>query len=101
MGGTISSRTPEGTPDRCPLCGAAVRVEPSVIAGDAPCPSCGTLLWFAKGSDAALFYDAADVGELLDRIAPLLAEEGIDLRRLSEGEVDSLDLAEVVMLLEN
>src|SRR5262245_31525831 len=43
---TISSRTPEGLPNRCPVCGADVRMEPSNPAGDAPCPHCGQLLWF-------------------------------------------------------
>ena len=42
----ISSRTPEGTPHRCPVCGADVRIEPSRPGNDAPCPQCGALLWF-------------------------------------------------------
>src|SRR5436305_1437091 len=41
-----SSRTPEGEPNRCPLCGNVVWVEPSNPPGDAPCPYCGQLLWF-------------------------------------------------------
>jgi serine/threonine protein kinase len=44
----ISSRTPEGEPNRCPVCGAFLRVEPSRPAGDAPCPKCGHLLWFLR-----------------------------------------------------
>ena len=43
----IASRTPEGTPHRCPICRNAVRIEPSHPPGDAPCPHCGQLLWFA------------------------------------------------------
>lgn len=43
----ISSRTPEGRPNQCPVCGSDVRIEPSDPAGDAPCPRCGHLLWFA------------------------------------------------------
>src|SRR5262245_16113111 len=46
----ISSRTPEGTPNRCPICGATLRIEPSKPAGDAPCPQCGALLWFNGAS---------------------------------------------------
>jgi anti-sigma B factor antagonist len=42
----ISSRTPEGTPNRCPVCGHPLKIEPSDPAGDAPCPRCGHLLWF-------------------------------------------------------
>jgi DNA-directed RNA polymerase subunit RPC12/RpoP len=43
---TISSRTPEGDPNKCPICGHRVRLEPSIDTRDAPCPSCGHLLWF-------------------------------------------------------
>ena len=43
----VSSRTPEGEPGRCPLCGAAFRIEPSDPLGDAPCPSCGQLAWIS------------------------------------------------------
>jgi DNA-directed RNA polymerase subunit RPC12/RpoP len=42
---TISSRTPEGVPHRCPVCGNEARIELSTVRGDAPCPSCGSLLW--------------------------------------------------------
>ncbi|MGA2031540.1 MAG: hypothetical protein ABSG68_04735 [Thermoguttaceae bacterium] len=41
-----SSRTPEGWPNRCPVCGKDVCIEPSTPPGDAPCPHCGHLLWF-------------------------------------------------------
>src|SRR5437867_6718482 len=45
---TISSRTPEGDPNRCPLCGHDLRLEPSWPTSDAPCPHCGNLVWFGK-----------------------------------------------------
>src|SRR5262245_48379088 len=45
---TISSRTPEGTPNLCPVCGTHVKIEPSAPQGDGPCPSCGHLLWFTS-----------------------------------------------------
>lgn len=44
-----SSRTPEGTPSRCPVCGNEVCIEPSTPSRDAPCPCCGHLLWFPVG----------------------------------------------------
>lgn len=43
---TVSSRTPEGDPNQCPICGYRIRLEPSIDTRDAPCPSCGHLLWF-------------------------------------------------------
>lgn len=43
---TIASRTPEGRPNHCPICGTNLVLEPSSPAGDAPCPRCGHLLWF-------------------------------------------------------
>jgi hypothetical protein len=45
MSAVISSRTPEGEPTRCPICGVLEAIEPSLFGGDAPCPSCGHLLW--------------------------------------------------------
>jgi hypothetical protein len=47
---TISSRTPEGSSGRCAICGAGVCIDPSFPPGDAPCPSCGSLIWFSPVS---------------------------------------------------
>ena len=70
-----SSRTPEGEPNRCPVCGKALQIEPSRPPGDAPCPHCGTLLWFdpnvpkgieVRGRSSKLFEAAkkqADLGK--------------------------------------
>jgi hypothetical protein len=41
----VSSRTPEGQPAYCPLCGNSVCIEPSGETFDGPCPCCGHLLW--------------------------------------------------------
>lgn len=45
-----ASRTPEGEPNQCPICGKEVRLEPSRPPGDAPCPNCGHLLWFSSSA---------------------------------------------------
>jgi hypothetical protein len=47
----IGSRTPEGMPNRCPVCGKDIKLEPSKPTLDAPCPHCGHLLWFAGEQD--------------------------------------------------
>jgi hypothetical protein len=54
----IASRTPEGLPNRCPVCGNDVKIEPSTPGGDAPCPHCGTLLWFVSTDDGSLMFSA-------------------------------------------
>ncbi len=41
---TVASRTPEGDAFSCRVCGAADRVEPSPLTGDAVCPRCGGYL---------------------------------------------------------
>jgi tetratricopeptide (TPR) repeat protein len=41
-----SSRTPEGEPGRCSICGKEFCLDPSRPPGDAPCPNCGSLTWF-------------------------------------------------------
>jgi hypothetical protein len=46
----VSSRTPEGSPNRCPICGHDLRLEPSWPTRDGPCPACGHLLWFGEES---------------------------------------------------
>src|SRR5215469_14441842 len=51
----IASRTPEGQPNVCPVCGKYVQIEPSSPADDAPCPHCGSLLWFVA-TDAGLWF---------------------------------------------
>jgi len=48
----ISSRTTEGLPNKCPICGKQIWVVPSVPPGDATCPHCGSTIWFADVTDA-------------------------------------------------
>ncbi|MDR3633205.1 MAG: STAS domain-containing protein [Isosphaeraceae bacterium] len=43
---TISSRTPDGQPNHCSVCGFDLEIDPSLPSNDAPCPRCGHLLWF-------------------------------------------------------
>jgi acyl carrier protein len=45
---TISTRTPEGFPQRCPICGRSSALEPSFPGGDVVCPACGQLLWVVR-----------------------------------------------------
>jgi acyl carrier protein len=83
---TISSRTPEGVPQQCPVCGNVAAVEPSEPGGDACCPSCGHLLWWFR-----------------DRLS---REAGIPLDRITLSSAfgdlgaESLDLVELIMELE-
>ena len=98
---TISSRTPEGMPGRCPVCGHAVRIEVSQPFGDAPCPACGSLLWFVTSDSEPRFFDPEAAG-LIDLVAERL---GVSPERLREGRLgelglDSLDVVELIMELE-
>jgi acyl carrier protein len=105
---TISSRTPEGSPNDCPVCGAVVRIEPSRPPGDAPCPQCGTLLWFVPTDRAAMLFDVESVDALRERIAEIIsARLGVLKERVSDSSsfvedigADSLDIVELVMGLE-
>jgi hypothetical protein len=56
----ISSRTPEGQPACCPVCGHAARIEPSTFpTNDAPCPSCGHLLWMNDTFETVVFSETS------------------------------------------
>jgi len=81
---TISSRTPEGLPHRCPVCGKTANIEPAYPGGDSCCPSCGQLLWWFR-----------------DRFQGEIEDESFGLTTtLSELGADSLDVVELVMDLE-
>jgi acyl carrier protein len=110
----ISSRTPEGEPNHCPVCGQKVQLEPSYPTGDAPCPNCGTLLWFNRTSKGTWFVEGRKLQPIFDRVRTLLAKylhlkkEEITLATTlpkpdafaAETGTDSLDLVEIVMRTE-
>lgn len=98
---TTSSRTPEGAPNRCPVCGHGFRIEPSQPLGDAPCPACGALLWFVADGEEQRFFDPEADG-LLERVAARLGvnPDALQAGRLDEQGLDSLRVVEVVIELE-
>ena len=90
---TVSSRTPEGMPSECPFCGAETNIEFSDPAQDAPCPSCGHLLWASSQLIHSVSQRYADVlGTTPDAI-------NADTR-FSDLGADSLETVEMVMELE-
>ncbi len=105
---TIVSRTPEGEPNECPVCHALVCIEPSLPAGDAPCPHCGVLLWFLPTSAGVSLHETESVAALRRKIAELLAANlGINPQAAAQPSFfadvgqDSLDVAELMMELED
>ena len=68
MNTTISSRTPEGLPNHCPICDASICIEPSMPSGDATCPNCGTLLWFFETPAGLQFLDSRTITTLKEKI---------------------------------
>ncbi|PHR97634.1 MAG: hypothetical protein COA78_27315 [Blastopirellula sp.] len=107
---TISSRTPEGQPNRCPVCGKSVIIEPSALFGDAPCPGCGTLLWFVARKTDAIYFEHRTAASIQDRIKELFARQlGILPEKLPDEinestlkalGIDSLNTVELVLMLE-
>ena len=80
----VSSRTPEGEPQRCPICSKTARLEPCDPGGDLICPSCGSLF---------------------RRVCSLIAQQSGRSRnsirlRTSLRDQDSLDMVELIMDLE-
>ncbi len=71
----ISSRTPEGCPNVCPICRKRFNIEPSPGSLDAPCPHCGHLLWFACDSTV---------------IAPLLEQTSNSPAELQPADLSAL-----------
>lgn len=93
---SISSRTPEGQPFRCPVCGEDTEIEPAA-AGDACCPACGELLWwFRDRVDARLRledqlrYEQLDSIEFVELIMQLEEEYGLRLSEAAAEEIQTI-----------
>lgn len=90
---TISSRTPEGEPFHCRVCGNDVTIEPSVLAYDAPCPVCGTFLWLSRFPQLASFLKIDELSqERREWIMRFLAEF---------NDADSVDRSNLLMEFED
>jgi len=87
-----------------------VRIEPSLF-GEAPCPCCGHLLWFFTLKGEPRFFLSEESMEIRERILTRICENlGVERSALiwdssglsfrSEAGIDSLDLVELVMELE-
>jgi len=90
---TVSSRTPEGMPSNCPLCGASNNIEFSDSGQDATCPNCGHLLLASAQLVHAVGKHYADA--LGTRPGVFSADT-----QFSDLGFDSLDVVEMVMELE-
>ena len=105
---TVSSRTPEGQPNHCPICRADVCIEPSPLFGDATCPNCGSLLWFLNLQSHLHVFERSRSRDIRDRVIAIVAKQlGIDPEQITEHSsfvndlgADSLDTVELVMELE-
>lgn len=81
-------------------------IEPSILFGDAPCPNCGTLLWFHQGSAGATFFAEQRAELLRQRVRAFLAEHGLSAledptqEQLQALGMDSIELVELMMELE-
>ena len=84
---TISSRTPEGLPHRCAVCGKACVLEPSLPGGDSCCPWCGHLLWWFRDH----LPRRAGISPELVTLASSFA---------TDLQMDSLDIVELMLELE-
>ena len=75
----ISSRTPEGRPNRCPVCRHKLKISPSWPTDDAPCPRCGSLVWFPSKPKAVRAERASSEITLDEYLEQL--ERGLRLHR--------------------
>ena len=88
----ISSRTPEGWPNTCPVCGHALRIEPSSFPiRDAPCPDCGTLLEFDEPAAITIQFQTDNFSSTLDRLDDLIGRQAEPCVRLDFEGVTFLD----------
>ncbi len=85
---SVSTRTPEGEPLHCPICGTVATLEVADPAGDALCPACGHLLWMFRDS--------------INRVCGIPLEEiALSASLQDDFDMDSLAVVELVMELED
>ena len=104
----ISSRTPEGQPNHCPVCNADVCLEPSPLFADATCPKCGSLLWFLHVNSEYRVFERASTNHIRDRVIRVIGRQlGVDPAKISSDTsfvndlgADSLDTVDLIMELE-
>ena len=85
----ISTRTPEGSPGECPVCGHDFAVEPSAFpTRDAPCPSCGCLVWFDEPEVLTVRFGEADPLAVLAQLDRRLAKVKSAVVKVDFTDVD-------------
>lgn len=77
----VASRTTEGWPCTCPVCGKRMSVAPGTPLGDIICPHCGVL-----------FFPEVFTGFLIPDALQRLSELGVQLETDDEGEVTWIQL---------
>src|SRR5262245_10267541 len=108
---TISSRTPEGTPNRCPVCGKDARPEPlsPPLFGEVRCSRCGCLLWFVRVQSAIRFWENEKAESVRERVIEIVAENlGVDKEQVRLDPsleflgwvLDELDFADLELEIE-
>jgi acyl carrier protein len=84
---TIASRTPEGVPNLCPICGKVAFLEPCYPGGDSVCPNCGQLTWLVRN-------------QLHDESGVALDEIKLESLLVDDLGLDSLEDVEAIMAIE-
>lgn len=78
----ISSRTPEGDPNTCPVCLKELRIDPSTVPmRDAPCPHCGHLLQFENRLD----FDELFASPAHNQVMPSFEKQFLEAGRARLG----------------
>ena len=78
------------------------------MSGDAPCPKCGTLLWFIETGEGVRYYDAEEYASIREKLLEVMSHRlGVNREQISDSTsfvkdfgIDSLDIVELVMGIE-
>ena len=85
----ISTRTPVGSPGECPVCGHDFAIEPSTFpTRDAPCPSCGCLVWFDDPEVLTVRFGEAEPLAVLAQLDRRLAKVDSAVVKVDFTDVD-------------
>lgn len=103
----ISPRAPHGVSNQCPLCRSTIAGDSSTADGALTCPKCGGRLCLLHTTAGLRYHEADTVAPVRERVVDVIERKFAVPRDQLTGAVtfqdlgaDSLDVAEVIMELE-
>lgn len=96
-------KKPNGAPNHCPYCGFLLKFDLSFLPTSFVCPNCREILWGVNCPQGIWWFDHSFISNLVDFFSNKFGAKKSDIINKLNNlffELDSLDLAEIVLKYE-